>query len=187
MFSLVNGLPAHVLLVHAVVVLVPLAALLLVVAALWPAARRRLGLATPVLAVVALLSVPPAKEAGEWLERHVPNDPLVQHHVQYGDAVLPWVLGLAVVACGLWAMGVASDRRDRPAADATGLVERGHGVVARAVPAWAAGTAALVVAAVLAVGLGVGSFVAVYRAGDSGARAAWHGQVSSAPHGGDGD
>ena len=39
----VNGLPAHVLLVHAIVVLLPLSALLLALTALWPAARRRLA------------------------------------------------------------------------------------------------------------------------------------------------
>ena len=39
----VNGLPAHVLLVHAIVVLLPLAALLLVLTAVWPAARSRLA------------------------------------------------------------------------------------------------------------------------------------------------
>ena len=39
----VNGLPAHILLVHALVVLLPLAALLLVLTAAWPAARGRLA------------------------------------------------------------------------------------------------------------------------------------------------
>ena len=37
--SLVNGLPAHVLLVHFVVVLVPLTALAVVVCAVWPRPR----------------------------------------------------------------------------------------------------------------------------------------------------
>ncbi|MFZ2177676.1 MAG: hypothetical protein WAW17_27340 [Rhodococcus sp. (in: high G+C Gram-positive bacteria)] len=37
-----NGLPAHVLLVHFVVVLAPLTAILLILCALWPAARRRM-------------------------------------------------------------------------------------------------------------------------------------------------
>lgn len=37
-----NGLPAHILFVHAVV-LIPLAALLLVVSAVWPTARRKVG------------------------------------------------------------------------------------------------------------------------------------------------
>jgi hypothetical protein len=38
----IGGLPAHILLVHAVVVLVPLAALLVVLVTAWPAARARL-------------------------------------------------------------------------------------------------------------------------------------------------
>ncbi len=37
------GLPAHPLLVHAAVVLVPLAAIGVVLIAFWPAARARLG------------------------------------------------------------------------------------------------------------------------------------------------
>jgi hypothetical protein len=36
----ISGLPAHVLLVHALVVLAPLTALLEILCALWPAARR---------------------------------------------------------------------------------------------------------------------------------------------------
>ncbi|WP_433502372.1 hypothetical protein ACQP04_21600 [Pseudonocardia halophobica] len=51
----VAGLPAHILLVHAVVVLVPLTALLLVVESLWPAARRRLAWPAAALALVAVV------------------------------------------------------------------------------------------------------------------------------------
>lgn len=40
--STLDGLPAHVLLVHFVVVLAPMTAVLLVVYAVWPAAQRRL-------------------------------------------------------------------------------------------------------------------------------------------------
>ncbi|WP_233625292.1 hypothetical protein [Actinoplanes sp. ATCC 53533] len=47
----VNGLPAHILLVHAIVVLLPLAALLLVLTAVWPAARRRLAGPNAILSV----------------------------------------------------------------------------------------------------------------------------------------
>jgi len=54
----INGLPAHVLLVHAVVIVIPLAALLTVLSALWPAARRRLGIVTPIVALIALILVP---------------------------------------------------------------------------------------------------------------------------------
>jgi hypothetical protein len=41
--SLVNGLPAHILLVHFVVVLVPLTALALVFCVIWPKAAQRMG------------------------------------------------------------------------------------------------------------------------------------------------
>ena len=99
----INGLPAHVLIVHFVVVAVPLSALLLVASAVWPAARRRLRLATPVASLVTLLSVPVATNAGEWLERRVPNDPLVRAHVRLGDSLLPWVVGLVVVTAAVWA------------------------------------------------------------------------------------
>ena len=38
----INGIPAHALLIHAIVVLAPLVALLEILCAFWPAARRRL-------------------------------------------------------------------------------------------------------------------------------------------------
>ncbi len=38
----ISGIPAHALLVHAIVVLAPLTALLEILCAFWPAARRRL-------------------------------------------------------------------------------------------------------------------------------------------------
>lgn len=56
--TLINGIPAHPLLVHAVVVLLPLAALCLVACAAWPPIMRRFGLALPALALVALVFVP---------------------------------------------------------------------------------------------------------------------------------
>ena len=45
--SLINGLPAHVLIVHFVVVLVPLTALALAVCAIWPSAAQRMGIVLP--------------------------------------------------------------------------------------------------------------------------------------------
>ena len=59
-----NGLPVHVLLVHLVVIIVPLAALCLLLSAFWPAARRRLGFVTPLVALVALIAVPFTTAAG---------------------------------------------------------------------------------------------------------------------------
>ncbi len=60
-----NGLPVHILLIHLVVAGIPLAALLTVLSAVWPAARRRLGVITPIVALLALISIPITTAAGE--------------------------------------------------------------------------------------------------------------------------
>ncbi|MGH3703233.1 MAG: hypothetical protein ACRDT9_01260, partial [Agromyces sp.] len=62
------GLPLHVLLVHAVVVLTPLLSLLLIVIAAWPGARRVLWLPSLVGAAVLLPLGLVTVEAGKWLE-----------------------------------------------------------------------------------------------------------------------
>ncbi|MFF0792669.1 DUF2231 domain-containing protein [Streptomyces spiralis] len=165
--SLLNGLPVHVLLVHVVVVLVPLTALVLVVCALWPQGARRLGPALPLLALVTLASVPLTTSAGEWLERHVADDPLVRRHAELGDGMLPWALGLFVLAAGVWLVS-----RRTPAAQAGPR----SGAVLR------------VAAAALSVVVAAGAVVEVYRIGDSGAKAAWHDAYSkTATRTGDGD
>jgi hypothetical protein len=61
----INGLPAHVPLVHFLVVLAPLTALSEILCALWPAARRRLVWPVLVLAVVTIVLTPITTDAGE--------------------------------------------------------------------------------------------------------------------------
>lgn len=166
--STINGLPAHILLVHAVVVLIPLSALLVVLVAVWPAARARLVWPTAVLAVLALVAVPLTTEAGEWLEHRVARTPLVRAHTELGDYMLPWAIGLALVALGLLARQVLEVRGARAVpGDPRGLGRRSRGDVA-----------VTVVVAVIAVIVAAGSVLTVYRVGDSGARAAWTGQFS---------
>lgn len=159
--SLVNGLPAHVLLVHFVVVLVPLSALALVVSALWPRAARRLGLILPALAFVTLVTVPLTTQAGEWLERHVDSDPLVRKHAELGDGLLPWAAGLFLLATAVW-----WTTRRTPAPQ--GPTDRARSVAV-----------VKVAAAVLSVVVAAGAVVDVYRIGDSGAKAAWHDSFST--------
>jgi len=60
----IAGLPLHPLLVHLVVVLLPLAALATLLHAIWPAARRRLGVVTPLSAGAVLVLVPAAESRG---------------------------------------------------------------------------------------------------------------------------
>ncbi|MEW1654018.1 DUF2231 domain-containing protein [Streptomyces sp. NPDC093707] len=155
--SLINGLPAHVLLVHVVVVLVPLTAVALALAALWPRAARRLGPLLPLLALVALVSVPLTTEAGDWLEHHVERNALVHQHTELGDGLLPWVLGLFVLAVAVWWAGRGTQAE--PGQDGGSFR---FGMPVRVV----LGLLSLVVA--------VGAVVDVYRIGDSGAKAAWH-------------
>jgi hypothetical protein len=161
----VFGLPTHALLVHATVVLVPLAALAVLLHAFWPEARRRLGIVTPLLAGVALVLTPLSTQSGEVLERQVPHSDLIERHAQLADGLLPWTLGLFVVAVGLWLL----DRRRAGDRSARG-------------PAWLP-----VVAGVLAAVAVVGVVQQVVRIGHAGAQATWDGVATSAPSGGGDD
>ncbi|MDT7744872.1 MAG: hypothetical protein QOE59_3950 [Actinomycetota bacterium] len=172
----VNGLPAHILLVHAVVVLIPLSALLLVLVALWPAARTRLVWPTALLSVLALISVPLTTDAGEWLERRVARSELVRTHTELGDSMLPWAIALAVVALVVLARHLGSGRT------AVGRHEGPGAALAESRPSTrdhqVGGLVVTLVVGVLAVVVAVGSVVTVYRIGDSGSRAAWTGQFT---------
>lgn len=158
MSFILGGLPLHPLLVHAVVVLLPLAAVAVVLHACWPAARLRLGVVTPALAGVTLILVPITVQAGEALRASIGESPQVARHAAIADSVLPWAVALFAVALAEWlwfrfgnlpAAGPAkSERRE--------LIVRG-----------------LMLAAAVAVG--AGSLVVVFRTGDSGARAVWEG------------
>ncbi|MER6799865.1 DUF2231 domain-containing protein, partial [Amycolatopsis mediterranei] len=98
----VNGLPAHILLVHAIVVLLPLAALLLVLSALWPAVRRKVAGPNAILAILVVVLVPITTDAGEWLERRVASTPLVRTHTELGDTALYVAIPVAVLALVVW-------------------------------------------------------------------------------------
>ena len=160
--SLVNGLPAHVLLVHFVVVLVPLTALALVVCAVWPGAARRMGVVLPVLAFVTLVSVPLTTQAGEWLENHVTSSALIRRHTELGDGLLPWALGLFVLAAAVW-WTARRTPAERDGARSASVIR--------------------IAAAVLSVAVAAGAVVDVYRIGDSGAKAAWTGGYSKSATG----
>jgi hypothetical protein len=153
--STINGLPIHVLVVHAVVVLVPLAALLAVLAAVWPAARRRIGVALPGLTFASLVLVPVATSAGEWLEEHVDANSYVERHAELGDGLLVWVLLLFVSTLVFWLLDHVAARSPQLGAVAA------HPLVRPVV------SVLMVLGAVVAV-------IQVVRIGDSGAQAAWH-------------
>ncbi|MGH7867199.1 MAG: hypothetical protein ACREP9_06090 [Candidatus Dormibacteraceae bacterium] len=195
--TMINGLPAHVFLVHIVVIFVPLAALLLIMTAVWPAARRRLGIVTPIVALIALASIPPTTHAGSWLKKRVDPDPLVTAHAHLADGLLPWVAGLFVVSAALWLFqrkqqhwlnrSVRHQHTEArvPAGVGASPTDPTPEFAAEKKPTPAASStwlkAASTVAIIAALIVSVGSVVEVYRIGDSGARAAWHDNFSLTP------
>jgi uncharacterized membrane protein len=156
----VDGLPAHVLLVHFAVVFVPLTALALILAVVWPAARRRLGVGLPVLAAVTLAAVPLTTNAGESLERHTKPNDFLRQHAQLGDQMVLWS-GVVFVVAVLW--WLQHSRRVHEWAAARN--ERATGAVTARPAEVILGVVALVVA--------IGSVILVYRIGDSGAHSVW--------------
>lgn len=159
MFDLVNGLPVHPLVVHAVVVLLPLACVGTLAIALRPGWRRRYGVLVVLCAAAAVVLIPVATSSGEALERHV-GDP--GRHAALGGQLIWFAVPLLVLACVL----VWLDRRQGPTS-ARESMSRAKAVT------WMVAVLALVAA--------IATSVQVYRVGDSGARAAWSGRVQSTP------
>lgn len=95
MFDLFLGLPLHPLVVHFVVILLPLSALSLAVAAFSPGWRARAATPSFVLLTVAVIFAFVAKEAGEALAGRV-GTPEV--HAEWGDRLFLLSLVLWVVA-----------------------------------------------------------------------------------------
>lgn len=98
MFNLINGLPVHPLVVHAVVVLLPLAILGTIALAVRPAWRDTHGLLLIGVAAVATLLIPVATSSGEALEKHV-GDP--GRHAALGDQLIWFALPLLVLDVAL--------------------------------------------------------------------------------------
>ena len=149
-----NGVPLHPLVVHAVVVLGPLAALTGLAYALVPRWRWLLRWPLVVLAVGVAVAAVVAVAAGEDLLSSRPElAPIVAEHEEDGELLRLWAIGYAVVALlAGWALGGAS-----ALASGKGARDTRFGIP---------------VAALLAVGA-VGLLVTVYLAGDSGATAVW--------------
>ncbi|WP_033343658.1 DUF2231 domain-containing protein [Catenuloplanes japonicus] len=108
MFETINGMPAHVLLVHAAVVFVPLLALGAIVFAVWPAVRHRIDWAVAMLAVVAPLAALFSMLSGNAFykmreEDGTPEEFLDQIgvHASYGQRTFFFSLGLGLVTGAL--------------------------------------------------------------------------------------
>lgn len=104
----VAGLPLHPLIVHAVVVLLPLAAVGTLAAAARPAWRRVLAIPTLLVALGGAVAVPLASSSGWQLRRTLGgSSPLVTEHAARASFLLP----VAVLFVALLAAVVFADRR----------------------------------------------------------------------------
>jgi hypothetical protein len=144
------GLPAHPLVVHAAVVLLPMAAIggvLVAAVARW---RRPYAALVLVVALGATAAVWLAQQSGESLEERVDESELVEEHAELAEQLLPWAAAVAVAAAAV----VAVDRLkgQRPLLASTKAT-------------------ALLVAVTLVTG--VGATWTVAEVGHSGAKATW--------------
>lgn len=185
MLDTIFGLPVHPLIVHATTVVVPAAAVAVLLAAVWPRFRRWAGWMPLALSVAAVVLTPLSTQSGEALERHVEHSDLIETHSQLAEGLLPWVVVLTLGAAVLYVVA-RRERRAHEAAPHHDVEGREDAVTTRAtaVPRWL-----LVGGAVVGLVAALGTATQVVRIGHSGAQAAWGDAISqSAPaSGGDGN
>ncbi len=166
------GLPVHPLVVHATVVLVPAATLLVAVCAAVPASRRRLAWPAVVACALACLTVAGAALSGGPLEARVGGTPLLHQHSFLAKILVLWVLAMSAAAVVL-----AYVTWYRAGAPVAGWLP----VPARVVRALAPGGLGGLVAArwllpavtVLSLVTAAGTLVQIVLVGHTGAEAAW--------------
>jgi len=150
----IAGLPVHPLIIHAVVIFVPLAALSGMAAALWKWGRDRYGVLVLAAGLIAVVCTYLARVSGQQLYDSLPaHSPQMDLHMSIADPLIYWVLGLFA---GLVVMAIAWLARRRAGDTAPTWMRVLH---------W--------IGAVLTWGFGIASLIVVVRAGDAGARAVW--------------
>jgi hypothetical protein len=147
-----NGLPAHALLVHLVVVLLPLTSVMAILGSVWPTAQRKFGFLTPLAALGGVVVVPITIQAGLQLASALHMGAAIAEHEMLGKRVLPFAIALFVTTAAQWGYLRFVTRRR-----------------------WLT-----VVIAVLVIAAAIGTTVQVSLAGDAGAHQVW-GSVANNP------
>lgn len=148
--STIAGLPAHALLIHAIVVLAPLTAVLGILCALLPWARTRFVWLVVALAAVNLVLTPLTTSAGEWLyNREDSHSAILETHEERGETMIYFSIALLVMAIAIAVLHVRAGR--------SGTSHKGIAIGV----------------AVLAVVIGVATTAQVVRIGHSGSEAKW--------------
>ena len=154
--NVINGMPAHALLLHFVLVLVPLTALLEIVCGLWPAARRgQLMWITLILAAVTMVLTPITINAGGWLyDLRTNPSPILREHAERGSLMSYFSAALLAAAVVLVVVRV---------------IERRSGK---------SGAATRILVAIFILAVGISSMVQIYRVGDAGAQSVWGTEIA---------
>jgi len=166
--TVIHGLPAHVLLIHIVVVLVPLGAVFSVLSAVWPAARRKIGFIAPLTCLIALVFVPITTSAGRWYQHYLETQagrplPTIDHHAGLGKSMIWFALGLFIVTTVGYGLGRYRDL-PRPAGGRAPVLQS---------------QALSYAASALSIAMSALAVWWLYRVGDSGAYAVYGGSIHS--------
>ncbi|GAB3238433.1 DUF2231 domain-containing protein [Kineosporia babensis] len=157
MFDLFNGMPVHALVVHAVVVLLPLMAVVTVAFVIRPRWRRELPWA--VLGnLLAALATFAAMQSGEQLQTRLSNPdfaPVAEDHGNIAALLIYFAFGQFLASLIAWLLLRTKDDAPRTSAPK------------------------LVTSVVLTLAVGVAASAWTYRVGDSGAEAVWKDKIAS--------
>ncbi len=169
------GLPAHPLLVHMPVVVIPLTLLLAIAAVAWARGRSVLSLVVAGAATIGMLGAQLAVMSGEPLEERVAENDLIEKHAELGEGARTFAILVFLIAVA-YVLREWRGRLPLPGIDRvrTLLAPRAIGIVL----------------AVALIGSSALATVWVARAGHAGADATWSDlpAVSQNEHGGgDGD
>jgi len=148
------GLPAHPLLVHIPVVLIPLGAVG-AVAMLWSRVRRVIGWWVCGVLVIAGVATQLAISSGQSLEEYVRESKLVQDHIRIGENIRPWLLLMFLALVGVMVVDRMIARRAEPTTGRDPLRIAG------------------VVLAVLSIVFSAMSVYWIYRIGHTGSKSVW--------------
>lgn len=171
----IAGLPLHPLIVHAAVVVIPVAALLTIISAVSGRARHKLGAWVPGVAFAALVLVIIAQQAGQWLFDRLDHTRLIETHANFGKLILPWVAGMFLLSFIEWLLDrlrIKHEVEDHGIIEGTTKRTGSSQIKPRRIDAVLS-----IVASVLALIFAIGSLTAVYQTGESGSRAVWEGRV----------
>jgi hypothetical protein len=154
--NVVNGMPAHVLLLHFLVVLAPLTALLEIVCGLWSSARRgQLLWLTLILATVTMVLTPITINAGQWLyDLRTNPSPILREHAERGSAMIYFSVALLAVAIILVALRLTERRSEKRRL----VID--------------------IIVAIMVLAVGISSMIQIYRIGDAGAQSVWGGELA---------